>query len=117
MVDETLKTNLLALAAAMTAVRTNLEVAHVDGCALRLAVATGEYPWHRHPGSDELFLVLEGELVIELADAGEVVLRPMEIFTVRAGVVHRTRSAPRTINLCVERCDAQTEPVELRGQR
>jgi mannose-6-phosphate isomerase-like protein (cupin superfamily) len=43
----------------------NFVVNEVNESCLRLAVFTGEYPWHRHPESDELFLVLEGELIID----------------------------------------------------
>ncbi len=82
-----------------------------DGC-LRLAVMSGEYPWHRHPQSDELFLVVEGQLTIELADGRSLTLEPWQAVTVPAGTVHRTRAETRTVNLCFEHLGADTVFVE-----
>lgn len=48
----------------------------------------GEFTWHSHPDTDDFFLVLEGELDIELRD-GTVTLRPGELFVVPTGVEHR----------------------------
>ncbi|MBO0794039.1 MAG: cupin domain-containing protein [Ktedonobacteraceae bacterium] len=70
---------------------------------------TGTYPWHRHPDADELFLVLEGELIIEFQDHEAVTLQPSEILTIPAGVIHRTRALHRTVNLCFEHTQATTE--------
>jgi len=82
-----------------------------DGC-LRLAVMSGEYPWHRHPKSDELFLVVEGRLTIELADGRTLTLEPWQAITVPAGTVHRTRAETRTVNLCFEDLGADTVFLE-----
>jgi len=81
------------------------------GC-LRLAVMSGDYPWHAHPGSDELFLVLSGRLTIELADGRSFILEPWDALTVPASVVHRTRAEGRTVNLCFEESAAETVFVE-----
>lgn len=78
-----------------------------DGC-VRLAVMSGEYPWHHHPQSDELFLVVEGELTIDLADGRSLTLKPWQALTVPAGTVHRTRAESRTVNLCFEDLGADT---------
>lgn len=50
--------------------------------------AKGEFVWHAHDDSDDLFLVLSGSLRIELRD-GDVVLGPGELFVVPRGVEHR----------------------------
>lgn len=47
----------------------------------------GEFVWHRHPDTDDFFLVLDGTLTIQLRD-GDVVLGPGELFVVPAGVEH-----------------------------
>jgi mannose-6-phosphate isomerase-like protein (cupin superfamily) len=44
--------------------------------------------WHKHDDTDDLFLVLRGELTIELRDRS-VTLRPGEMFIVPKGVEHR----------------------------
>jgi mannose-6-phosphate isomerase-like protein (cupin superfamily) len=81
---------------------TNFVVLDVNQHCVRLAVMVGEYRWHRHPHSDECFLVLEGELEIDLEDGSLVVLKPGQMFNVPAGVRHRTRARKRTVNVCFE---------------
>ena len=47
-----------------------------------------EFVWHSHPDTDDFFLVLEGELDIELRDR-TVTLGPGELFVVPKGAEHR----------------------------
>lgn len=101
--------NLSTLHQAITDQYTNVVVSTMNENCLRLAVMTGEYRWHRHPTSDELFLVLEGELIIDFQDRESVALTPYSIYTIPAGVAHRTRTAQRTVNLCFEQVAATTE--------
>jgi mannose-6-phosphate isomerase-like protein (cupin superfamily) len=51
----------------------------------------GEFVWHRHPDTDELFLVISGELTIQLRDR-DVVLGPNDVFVVPRGVEHCPRA-------------------------
>lgn len=48
----------------------------------------GEFVWHTHPETDELFLVVQGELRIQLRD-GDVMLGPGQLCVVPRGVEHR----------------------------
>jgi mannose-6-phosphate isomerase-like protein (cupin superfamily) len=89
----------------------NFVVFEVNNHCVRMAVMEGEFRWHRHPRSDECFLVLEGELEIDLADGRTFRLKPGEAFTIPAGVVHRTRSRTRAVNLCFEDRNAYTDVV------
>jgi mannose-6-phosphate isomerase-like protein (cupin superfamily) len=100
--------NLTGLSSSIQDIYSNYAVSEVNESCLRLAVITGEYPWHSHPGSDELFLVLEGELFIDFRDSPTLSLGPMDILTIPAGVVHRTRAVKRTVNLCFEHTNANT---------
>jgi mannose-6-phosphate isomerase-like protein (cupin superfamily) len=63
-------------------------IAQFNDYQLKLARVAGEFIWHSHPETDELFLVLDGELTIELRD-GAVHLQPGELWVVPAGVEHR----------------------------
>jgi len=101
--------NLKELSQRITEDYKNVIVNEVNESCLHLAVMTATYPWHRHPESDELFLVLEGELIIEFKDHEAVTLQPYDIFTIPAGVIHRTRCLQRTVNLCFEQTEATTE--------
>jgi mannose-6-phosphate isomerase-like protein (cupin superfamily) len=89
----------------------NFVLSMVNNHCVRMAVMQGEYRWHQHPRSDECFLVVEGKLEIDLAGERTVVLQPGEAFTIPAGVVHRTRSQERSVNLCFEDLSAYTDVV------
>ena len=99
-------------AAAVTEPYRNMVLNRVNQSCLRLAVFEGDYRWHRHPTSDELFIVLEGELVIELEGARSLRLGPLQAASVPAGTLHRTRGVGRTVNLCFEDLAAKTEFVD-----
>jgi len=86
----------------------NRQVAAVNDHEVRMSVMTAGFAWHSHPESDETFLVIDGELVIEFQDR-EVVLGKGDMLTVPKGVVHRTRpNGPRSVNLTFEKRDALT---------
>jgi len=51
----------------------------------------GAFPFHNHPDTDDFFLVLEGEMVMDV-DGASVPVRTGEIFIVPRGVTHRPRA-------------------------
>ena len=63
-------------------------VAEFNGHDIMVVKAQGEFVWHKHDDTDDLFLVLRGELEIELRD-GSVRLRAGDLFVVPRGVEHR----------------------------
>ncbi len=63
-------------------------VAELNDYQFKVARLEGEFVWHKHDETDEAFLVLEGELTIELRD-GAVELGPGELCVVPRGVEHR----------------------------
>lgn len=63
-------------------------VAALNDYQVRLAKLEGDFIWHRHEETDELFLVVEGEMGIELRDR-TVRLRRGDLFVVPRGVEHR----------------------------
>jgi mannose-6-phosphate isomerase-like protein (cupin superfamily) len=74
---------------------------------------TEPYFWHRHPESDETFLLLEGQVGIEFEDH-EIVLGVAEMITVPQGVIHRTRPiGGRSVNITIERRATTTERIEI----
>ena len=66
-------------------------VARLNDYEIKLVKIKGEFVWHDHAGTDELFLVLEGRLTIQLRDPGErsVTLGPGQLYVVPRGVEHR----------------------------
>lgn len=63
-------------------------VGRYNGNEVRLARLQGEFVWHSHAETDELFLVLTGRLTIEFRD-GDRSLGPGEFLVVPKGVEHR----------------------------
>ena len=63
-------------------------VAEMNDYQFKLAKLQGEFVWHAHADTDEAFIVLDGELVIEFRD-GEVRLAAGEMYVVPKGVEHR----------------------------
>lgn len=104
--------DITAVAGDVTEAYRNQVLSGVNTSCLRLGVLSGEYPWHHHPRSDELFLVVEGMLEIDLADGRTLRLGPLQSIVVPAGTVHRTRGVGRTVNLCVEELGADTVFVD-----
>jgi mannose-6-phosphate isomerase-like protein (cupin superfamily) len=63
-------------------------IADLNDSHVKLAKVQGEFVWHRHADEDELFIVLRGDLTIELRD-GQVTLGPGELVVIPKGVEHR----------------------------
>jgi mannose-6-phosphate isomerase-like protein (cupin superfamily) len=90
----------------------NQVLVDVNTHCMRLAVFEGEYRWHHHPDSDELFLVVAGTLQIDLADGHRLELGEWQSVVIPAGTVHRTRAIGRTVNVTFEEHGARTVFVE-----
>jgi len=63
-------------------------VARYNNNEVRLVKVEGEFIWHQHDDTDELFLVLDGTLDMELRDR-TVTLNAGELFVVPRGTEHR----------------------------
>jgi mannose-6-phosphate isomerase-like protein (cupin superfamily) len=66
-------------------------IARVNDYEVKLVRVQGEFVWHQHDETDELFLVLDGSLTIQLRDE-DVVLQPGELYVVPRGVQHCPRA-------------------------
>ena len=85
----------------------NQTLTTVNDAVVRLGVIEGDFHWHHHDDTDEFFLVLEGQLLIDLQDRETVVLEPHQGYTVPRHVEHRTRAPVRTAILMVEAAGVQ----------
>lgn len=90
----------------------NFILENVNDQCLRMAVMQGEYRWHYHQNTDELFVVLEGELKIEVKNSEPLFLKPGEFIKIPAKTIHKTSAATRTVNLTFERNADDTVFVE-----
>jgi mannose-6-phosphate isomerase-like protein (cupin superfamily) len=80
----------------------NETLASVNDAVIGLGVIEGDFHWHKHDNEDEFFLVLEGELLIDIEGADTITLAPHQACSVPKGVVHRTRARSRTTIVMVE---------------
>jgi mannose-6-phosphate isomerase-like protein (cupin superfamily) len=63
-------------------------IAEMNDYQLKLAKIHGEFVWHHHADTDEVFIVVEGQMTIEFRD-GQVELGSGEMFVVPKGVEHK----------------------------
>lgn len=90
----------------------NIVVATVNDHVVRISMMTAPYFWHVHPDSDEVFLGVEGAVILELSDR-RIELGAGQMFTVPKGMKHRTSPAgARSVNLTIERADMTTVRVD-----
>src|SRR5262245_398711 len=76
-------------------------VARLNDYEFKVVKLQGEFVWHSHAETDEAFLVLEGELRVELRD-GEARLGPGDLYVVPRGVEHRPCAARECHVLLIE---------------
>jgi len=62
-------------------------VARLNDYEIKVVKVKGEFVCHTHEDTDELFIVLGGELTIQLRD-GDVNLEPGQLFVVPRGLEH-----------------------------
>lgn len=77
------------------------KIAQVNDYDVRLVKLQGDFTWHTHEDTDELFLVLSGELTIAMRDR-DVVLGPRDLFVVPRGTEHCPRANAETAVLLLE---------------
>lgn len=63
-------------------------VAEMNDVQFKLVKIEGEFVWHSHADTDEVFMVLDGHMVIEFRD-GQTDLSAGEMLVVPKGVEHR----------------------------
>jgi len=76
-------------------------VATMNDYEVKVVKVKGEFVWHSHADTDELFLVVDGTLTIQLPD-GEVILGPGQLFVVPRGVEHCPVAAEEASILLIE---------------
>lgn len=63
-------------------------IARMNDYHFKVAKVQGEFVWHDHPETDEVFIVIEGRLEIQFRE-GSVTLNQGEMFVVPRGVEHK----------------------------
>ncbi len=76
-------------------------VGYMNDYKLVVVKTQGEFVWHKHDETDELFLVVKGRLTIQFRDR-DVVLDPGDLFVVPRGVEHCPKADEETHVLLIE---------------
>ena len=74
----------------------------MNDCHLKLTKLQGDFVWHSHPDSDEVFIVLHGQLRVEFRE-GAITLNQGEMAVVPKGVEHKPIAETECHVLFVER--------------
>ena len=76
-------------------------VGYMNDYKLVVVKTQGEFVWHKHDETDELFLIVKGRLTIQFRDR-DVVLDPGDLFVVPRGVEHCPKADEETHVLLIE---------------
>jgi mannose-6-phosphate isomerase-like protein (cupin superfamily) len=66
-------------------------IAKMNDYLVKIGKLQGDFVWHQHEETDELFIVNKGILRIDFRD-GQVILTPGQMFIVPKGVEHKTHA-------------------------
>jgi mannose-6-phosphate isomerase-like protein (cupin superfamily) len=78
-------------------------IAQMNDYQFKVVRVEGDFVWHKHIDTDEVFLVVEGALRIDFRD-GAVVLKAGEMFVIPKGVEHKPYAAQETKIVVIEPC-------------
>jgi mannose-6-phosphate isomerase-like protein (cupin superfamily) len=106
------KTSIKELAALLTAPYSHLELGQVNDHAAYVMNFKDVYPFHRHT-LDELYLVLEGEVILRFKSGPPIVLKQGESTVVRAHTTHSSESLEGALVLMVKPKEMFPHPSEV----
>lgn len=90
-------------------------IAQVNDFDIRAVKVEGDFVWHKHDETDELFFVVDGSLRIEFRD-GEVNLNAGELYVVPKGVEHKPVAERECQVLVIEPSDT-VNTGDVSGER
>ena len=64
-------------------------IAQMNDYHFKLVKFQGEFIWHNHSDTDEVFIVIDGEMLIHFKD-GDITIKAGEMFIVPKGIEHKT---------------------------
>ncbi len=76
-------------------------IAQMNDYHFKLVRFQGEFIWHRHADTDEVFIVLDGLMTIHFRD-GDVPIRAGEMFVIPKGAEHKTSAKSECRAMLVE---------------
>lgn len=61
-----------------------------------------EVPWHNHENEDELFYIIDGQLLMEIENQLEFTMKKGDLFVVKKGTNHRVSSKSECLIMLIE---------------
>jgi mannose-6-phosphate isomerase-like protein (cupin superfamily) len=109
------KANVYEKASLFSAHWTPKIIGELNGQHVKLAKLLGEFGWHSHKDEDELFLVLKGQVTIQLRNNqnGDIHLNEGDMFIVPKGVEHN----PKAENECTVMLFEPASTINTGGER
>ncbi|RUT67925.1 cupin domain-containing protein [Flavobacterium cupreum] len=78
-------------------------IAEVNDQYVKVAKIKGqEVPWHNHENEDELFYIIEGELLMEIENKANLTMKSGDMFVVPKGINHRVSSIEECSIMLIE---------------
>jgi mannose-6-phosphate isomerase-like protein (cupin superfamily) len=77
-------------------------VADYNGNDIMVVKFQGEFPFHKHDDTDDFFLILEGEVTLDVEDGPSVTMGPGELCVIPKGILHRPRANSEAKVLLIE---------------
>ncbi|MDX7986492.1 cupin domain-containing protein [Xenorhabdus sp. 12] len=76
-------------------------IAEMNDYQFKVVKMLGDFVWHTHPETDEVFIVLEGALRIDFRD-GEVLINAGEMYVVPKGIEHKPYASAEAKIMLIE---------------
>jgi mannose-6-phosphate isomerase-like protein (cupin superfamily) len=76
-------------------------IAQMNEYHFKIVRFQGEFVWHNHSDTDEVFIVLNGEMTIHFQD-GDVTVKDGEMFIIPKGIEHKTSAQHECQAMLVE---------------
>ena len=77
-------------------------IADYNGNDVMVVKFKGEFPYHQHADTDDFFLVLEGEMEMDIEGSPSHTVKAGELYIVPKGVIHRPRAKDEVKVLLIE---------------
>lgn len=78
-------------------------ISEVNDQYVKIAKIKGqEIPWHNHKNEDELFYIIEGNLLMEIENEPSFSMKTGDLFVVPKGINHRVSSLEDCIIMLIE---------------
>jgi len=78
-------------------------IAEVNDVYVKVAKIKGEkVPWHNHENEDELFYIIDGNLLFEIEGEDSFTMNKGDIFVVKKGITHRVSSVDECQIMLIE---------------